>query len=233
MSNTIKSAIKNACESFAKTVQHFDFRAITNEKGYSDNGFPEKNLSFHFAKEFTGKKGRNVFLEMPFAKDNNKCFLKKPKGRNHKLIFNQHIDGIAKFGKNLVIWETKRLFRKDKLEAVCKDADRLANQSLKKGILNRFSDEEYENVYALILCETWRNIESKKNLHLVEWWKTLDYGKHKNWDKICKKSKLKNFTFKSNLIHEYGSYSYKDKKNKKNKTEKWAIYCLWALIKLK
>lgn len=193
MSKLIESTIKKACDSFRESVASFDLRAIKD--GDKDNGFPERNLSFHFAKCFGGF----TFMEVPFEGSNKK--------RN-----DNHIDFFVG-NKNIGIFgETKQLYSIQKFREICDDAERLNNKKVLKRILKR-SKIEITEVYILILAEAWeiKNPDKKyKEYKFSEWWKSSDYywqgwGK---WDKEYKASKLKNFdAFGSQELISIGDYS--------------------------
>ena len=204
MKKHLVPSIKRACKSFGNTIKHFDLRANNN------NGFPERNLSYHFAKEFAGKSGL-VFLEKPFAGHGDEKF-------------DKHIDGVAFSKPTVVIWETKRLYSKEKLEDICKnDAKRLTRPRLKNQIMTKLNLGKVD-VYALILAECWKILEAKSEPKIVDWW-TNDYGKEgwEEWDRICRESDLDSFD-------EFGSKNIAQIKEEDGK--QWDIDCLYAIKQL-
>lgn len=193
MSKLIISTIEKACISFKKSVDSFDLRAIKD--GGKNNGFPERNLSFHFAKCFDGF----AFMEVPFEGSNRK--------RN-----DNHIDFFVG-NKNIRIFgETKRLYSIGKLREICGDAKRLSNKNVLKRILERAKIKTITETYALILAEAWeiKNPDKKyKEYKFSEWWKSSNYD-WRGWEKWAKErkgSKLKNFTFGSQELISIGDYN--------------------------
>lgn len=204
MSHVISKAIKDCCCSFAKNIKDLDLRADGH-----NNGYPEKNLVFHFLNALSKKKSFRFFLEVPFKNSES--------GK-----FDLHFDFFATDGEVGIFGEAKRLLQIGTFRGICYDADRLTDKKIINQILKNGGLRANElKIYSLIIAECWEPQDRNEGLTNSQWWEDGDERKNlwkgrkwKPWFEAYWKSKLREFEFGREKIN--------------CPEENWDLFCLYA-----
>jgi hypothetical protein len=156
----IEQTIKEAINTFSNTLEKI-------YPAYNDNGFNERNLTFHFANAFINlRKNSNAIMEIPFYNEKN---------RKH----DTHIDAYL-FDKEIGIFlESKRMNNLSKANEVSNDLINKMNKKNLSYIRKKCHLNEYpEKTFIMVLCETWNEGHKSwwtKDKYISEEWKDISF----------------------------------------------------------
>lgn len=152
-SSIIETTLSDAVKSLNASLDLF-------YPAYNNNGFNERNLTYHFAKEFEKRNGACAFMEVPYY--NTKL---------HK--YNKRIDCVVLDQRTAIFIECKRLYNSIKAREIKEDIKRINSKNV-TSILNNLSNRPIPKyTYKLIIAETWQE-------SAVKWWD--DKPTRLSWD---------------------------------------------------
>lgn len=234
--DVIEKTIRRACVSYRDALELYEPRAGAhldeeNDEDYRDNGFPERNLTFHFAKSFCELFSGCAYMELPFKPNN---------GGNYN-----HIDSYVVNSCFGILIESKRLYGDGQLSAIEEDAVRLSDGGLIETIKKTYEKKCEENKnhnpkphYALILAEAWGE-------EYAEWWKSKNHKEFKKktgeWINLKTLRKFENWTARfdekdyplNKFSGTWGAipfWNYLYKNNGQEEQDK--VYCLYTYREL-